>query len=385
MALQINNYTGFETQGAEESFALAGTPSYPTTDPKSGAAHLSLDSGDRYTLRWVEDDRTDQGNDYIITFGLKVGDKTPGSNNGFFRVQEDGAGVAFELIATTAGNILVEDANGSTIRTLTDPLSTTTYQLWQIYFQHSASGTIEIFIDGVSQGEDTAQDLTDGLALSGNAGIRFSGPNGITSPWLVDDVLIQSGAASAADRYSDVEVFKYQSTKASTTPDDGGTTLNAGTWDKAGETPLAATATNPEYTSAGAGAVDSNAADGSPEGPKNDARIDGDSNIKAIKGISNMKRSGGGGTDHFILLGNDVDGTTRSVDLAPTTAFVNYFFLSELGTIVPLSTEYCRIGFETSGDQDFECQEMWAMLLHVPAAVGPPPIINLVMAPYIPT
>jgi len=115
---------------------------------------------------------------------------------------------------------------------------------------------------------------------------------------------------------------------------------------------------------------DNDDTNGSPEGPKNDARIDGDSNIKGMKGICNMERSGGSGSDHFILMGNDGDGTTRSADLDPPTSSDTYFFLSESGSIVPLSTEYCRIGFETTGGQDFECNEQWAMLLHVPDVVS---------------
>ena len=39
---------------------------------------------------------------------------------------------------------------------------------------------------------------------------------------------------------------------------------------------------------------------------------------------------------------------------------------------VPDTTEYCRIGFERGqddpGGQNYDCQEQWAMLLHVPDA-----------------
>ncbi len=103
-------------------------------------------------------------------------------------------------------------------------------------------------------------------------------------------------------------------------------------------------------------------------GPANDGLTES-GDIVAIKAISTMQRSGGGGTDHFILLGNDVDGTTRSVDLAPTTGLISYFMVSELTSIVPTNSEFCRIGFEQTNAQDYECSGMLAQILHVP----PPP------------
>ena len=177
-----------------------------------------------------------------------------------------------------------------------------------------------------------------------------------------------SGSTTFDDKLGIVEIFKYQSVKNSATPDDGGDVLNAGTWNRAGETPLAETATNPEYTSAGAGAVDTDATNGSPEGPANDVRVGNDANIRAAKAISSMQRSSGGQSDHFILFGNDVDGTTRSAVLNPSVSFDEFFFVSEAASIVPLSTEHFRIGFETTGPRDYECREQWAMILHLPAA-----------------
>jgi len=371
-ALQINNFTGFETGGDEEAGFTTGSPTFPTTAPASGDRHAILEgNATRYNLPHLVLGQTDQGGDYIFSFKVRpTGDVTPsGPGQNMALYAEDAGTFMWRLLLNESGNIEVQDETGALIRTITAPFDVGTYQLWQVHFQHADPGTIEVFIDGVSQGQDTGQDLTNGGVLGILAGPSVLGVGLTTDDWYFDDLLVQSGAASAADRFTDVEVFKYQSTKNSTTPDDGGTTLNAGTWNRAGETPLAATATNPEYTGAGAGAVDADATNGFPEGPANDSRIDGDSNIKAMKAVVNMQRGGGGGSDHFILMGNDVDGTTRSVDIVPNQAFENFYFVSELATIVPLSTEHARFGFETTGAQDFETQEMWAMLLHVPAAV----------------
>ena len=155
VALQNNNFTGFETQGAEEALSTTNTPTYPTTDPRTGQAHLSLDAGDVYELPWIETGKTDQGNDYIVTFAIKVGDKTPTVLNRMVGVKDSAGAILFDLRVATNGDVELRDNVSGLIRTLTDPLSTTVYQLWQIYFQHSATGTIEIFIDGISQGQDT--------------------------------------------------------------------------------------------------------------------------------------------------------------------------------------------------------------------------------------
>ena len=41
---QMNNVTGFETQGTEEASATAGTPTFETTNQRSGESALILDN-----------------------------------------------------------------------------------------------------------------------------------------------------------------------------------------------------------------------------------------------------------------------------------------------------------------------------------------------------
>jgi hypothetical protein len=374
-ALQVNNFTGFETGGDEEADGTTGSPTFPTTSPASGDRHADFPGdGTGYRLPHLVAGQTDQGNDYIFSFKIRPEtDKTPTSVTNIITYAEDAGTFIWRLELQTNGDVEVQDETGAAIRTITDPLVLGTYQLWQVVFQHADPGTIEVFIDGSSQGLDTGQDLTNGGVLGVLAGPRIIGSafTGSAS-WRWDDLLIQSGASSL-DIFTDVEVFKYQSVKASATPDDGGDDLNTGNWADCGQTPLNAAIC--DYTQdTAAGAVDSDATNGSPEGPANDSRIDGDSNIKAMKAVVNMERSGGSATAHFILMGNDVDGTTRSADIAPTTSFDNFYFVSELATIVPLSTEHARIGFEQDGKQDFTTQEMWAMILHEPDVA--PPVVG---------
>ena len=92
--------------------------------------------------------------------------------------------------------------------------------------------------------------------------MRFA--NGATASALgIDDYYLISGATASSDRLAGtlgVEIFKYQSSKASATPDDGGGDLNTGEWGDAGETPLDNVTDVAIYTSAGAGAVDTDRA-----------------------------------------------------------------------------------------------------------------------------
>ncbi len=366
MALTINDFSGAETKGLEETSAIESTVTVNIFTERSGTYAYKLDSAPSAIEFAPFATVSDAGNDYVVGFGFTITDVTPTVTVRFFSLREGTAEfLALELQTNTS--ILIKDANDSTIRTITPSLVANTYSFFEVYFQHQASGIVEVFVDGVSEGSDASQDLTDGGTFDT---VLFEIPE--SSPQaFIDDYYLLSGATAASDRLGDCEVFKYQSAKASQTPDDGGANTSAGNWSNAGETPLSTTNTI-EYADAGqVGAVDSNAGDGSPEGPKNDARIDGDSNIKAMKGIWHMKRETGGGTEHFGRLGNDVDGTTRSADQDPSVAFANKFMLSEAASVVPLSTQYCRIGIEHVGaGQDYVCAEMWAMLLHVPSTVG---------------
>lgn len=370
MAVTINNFVGFETGGLEEASAINGAPSIQSFPVRSGAFALKMDlSLDQFQISPFES-VADQGDHQIFGFAFRKS-LTPFNATTFFLALEGGTNsvLSFE-IQTGDGDLRILDANDALIGSaISAPFQNGEWHFIECRWEHSASGRIRVLIDGVEKLLATGQDLTDGGTFD-TYGLQLIGAP--LTDLFYDDFYCMSGSTADSDVLGDTEIFKYQSVKASVTPDDGGKALDSGAWDDAGETPLVDnTPNNAEYTSTGAGAVDTDATNGFPEGPANDVRIDGDSNIKAAKAISGMKRSGGGQTDHFILFGNDVDGTTRSVDLDPNTQFDEFFFVSELATIVPLSTEHFRIGFEMTNAQDYECREQWAMILHVPT---PPPV-----------
>ena len=374
MALTLNNFVGFETGGLEEIAGTFGAPTASETQKHAGVYSGRIPSGSR--IDWpIITGSAGAGNDYIVGFWVYF-DDINGVIGTFVRAYDDSGSIdgSCFLLRLSAANLILEDSADVQVVSVDNPFSAGRWQLVEIRWQYSDAGAFDLHVDGVSKISEVGVDLkfnpAGTITEDGGNYLMFGRSSGGANYHYIDDIYSYSGAAGVGDFLGDSEVFKYQSVKASDTPDNG-SVLDAGTWDKAGETPLAATATNPEYESTGAGSVNSDDVNGFPEGPKNDARIDGDANIRGMKGLSNMKRSGGGGTAHYILMGNDVDGTTRSPDIDPSTAFATYFFISEAAGIVPLSTEYCSIGFEQTNAQDYECQEQWAMLLHVPS-LGPP-------------
>ena len=373
MAVTINRICGFET-GDETEISASDPGIVSNSDPRTGTFSLILDSAGTDESASIDPfaaQVTDQGNDYITAFAVSFQDVTPTTASDFILLTDGVSANHVRLRIEADGDLLIIDANNSIIRTITAPFSTLTYAFLELYWQRSNSGTIELFIDGVSQGEDTAQDLLSGTGDFTTVGFGPTDTNGVT---IFDDFYQISGATASSDRLGDgsldpfFEVFGYQSDKASATPDDGGDNLDIGQWVDCGVVPFVDSSVA-EYTNTAAGAVDSDATNGNPEGPVNDGRIDG--TIVCMQGVWRMNRSGGGGAAHFGLMGNDVDGTTRSADFDPSTTIEGFFFMSESASIVPTTSEHCRIGFETTGGQDFQCYGQMAMLGHVPSGVAP--------------
>ena len=389
MALQVNNFTGFETGDTLEALSIAGSPTFPITDVRSGGRKLFLDVGsEKYTLPWV-DNVTDAGGDYIIGFAVKFASTS--SDPTAFATVSDTNGSIIEINVDNNNSIVVESQGVDQITSSEEVIGTSSYHYIEVYFQHSDSGNAELFIDGVSQGTATAQDFSRGGSLDSTVGLLFNhdGSNDIS----IDDVYILSGASSASDAFGDAEVFPYQNTAEDAT--DQGDTLADGTWALVSETPLnEGTSNDAQYVDTGNLTGSTICDEGTRAGPSGDANVDGDSNIKAAKWIGRFKRGAGGGRTHNFYGGNDGAGANHATWIASNdaktlamsldTVYATFTMLSE-STEVPSSTEDFQYGFSKSatGGQDIFCGDIWAMLLHVPST-GPAPTINLVMAPYIP-
>ncbi len=239
--VQINNFTGFETQGLEESTASAGPPTFDTTDPGSGQACLLLDAAaEEYDLSLVADGITDTGSEYIVGFRVKFASLT-GDETGFAELRTD-TGRLWTIEVSATANKLDLEVSGDEV-TSTGSVGTSNYHYVEVHCTRvgSSNDTLEFFINGVSEG------TLSGITFSTDPTLmrfRYDGSNTIR----VDDVYILSGATAATDRLGGgtisemPEVFAYQNDLASATADlsavsGGGAVLNAGNWDDAAETP----------------------------------------------------------------------------------------------------------------------------------------------------
>lgn len=393
---QLNNFTGFETQGTEEASAVSGSLIFETTNQRSGDASVVMDSsGVSFDLPWVAENITDAGEEYIVGFGFrKTGNPSVGPL--FFRVFDDTSSGIFYLTLDTNGDLLVKDQPTSVVRTIPDPFSDNTWYYIEVYLGglNTASGTVEVFINGITQGSDSSVDLTAGNAFgSSSSSIRLQGL-GSTDAWY-DDVYILSGCNGPEDRLGDFEVFGHQNDEADGTPDygsAGGTgdidkaTLDTGTWDDLQYTPLSTGEGQAIYsggTQVGLVLYDDSAnANGLNGGPNSASEdyYDGDANIKARKGIWNVERGSGSGTTHTLYLAQSTAAGTAATGVASravtlTTAAQDFELLD---TTVPLSTEDIAQGFgKGAGGREFEANEMWVMIAHVPIPEAGVTYVNL--------
>lgn len=361
----INNISGFVTLGSEE-LQVAGSMTFSATGGPTNLTYGLATTGTA-ELPWVEN-ISDAGTDYILGFAFRTSDTTVGTTANIVRVLSTSGQILRLAFATDSSGDLIFFDDVAQIATITAPLTDNTWHYIEIYFEKTGNDSWEIFVDDSSVASGSGDDFDDGAALDA---VAFDGNSTNDPNWT--NIYIISGATAAADRLGPQVVKRYGSTKSSAVPDDGGDNLNVGTWSAALTVPFAGTV-QAEYTNAAAGAVDADATNGDPEGPQNDSDVT--TNPVAIKGVWRMERSGGGGAAHFGLIGNDSDGAVRTFDFDPPTTATNFNFVSETATIVPTTSEHLRIGFETTGGQDFECYGCAGMVLFdfsapTPATVTP--------------
>jgi hypothetical protein len=369
MALTLNNFTGFETQGAEEASATAGTLTYETTNPRNGDAALIIDSGaDEFDLPWVEG-VTDAGSAYV--FGVAMQSPSGHGATTVLEVMDDSSTTIMVLRWVNDNTMILRDANDSALDT-SAVLSTGEWHFFEVYAQlNNGSANWEWFIDGTSEGSGSGADLTNGNGFgSASSFLRFGST---TSTIWFDDVYILSGATAASDRYGDFAVTMYQQTEMGAT--DNGDGLTNGTWTLVGQTPAVTdTSNDAEYDGTGSAwagdtTTDAGASpDNARSGPSGDGDVSDTASV-AAKFVWTLQRSNGKAhTSMFGRYGNDVDGTADTADLPLATAYSNEFFLSESAAVVPTNTENFRIGFGATGDgaRTITCGEQWAMLGFVP-------------------
>jgi len=261
------------------------------------------------------------------------------------------------VIDKTAGTAILNlrDAAGSNLT------GTATLNLGQFYnlalvWQDLDSGTAELFVDNVSQISETAQDFNRGAAPD-----KYTWFGNATDDVHVKNIWIASGLTAVSDRIVAGEVFAYQNSKASVTPDAGlggnaATDGDSNNWSVLGETP---------GSDAAAFTYDGTAEHGVVSLAAFGAEIDGDASILGMAGIWRAEYTGGGSQSHFLGLGDSGDGDSAARASVTLTSTPTEYFQYRT-TDLPTSAQTIRQGFSNEGGRNLDAYEMWAIILHEP-------------------
>lgn len=379
MARTINNFIGWETGGIEEASATVGAGTFVQStfpDPPSpGKYFLIIDDGGNQEFDWAPFAAgvSNAGDDHIIA-GWYAPDWD--SDTEVLFTVRDASNVqiiALRTDHTPTREIQVRDAADADVGSATHAFSDDTWHFIELVFQNNATGSATLFMDGVLALTIASEDFSGTIdhvhweVILGTGRIH------------ADDVYWLSGCAGINDRLGPCEVRKYQSLKTGQVPDDGGDSLNTNDWDDCGTEQLSETLLS-IYTTTGAGAVDADATNGSPEGPVNDPDIDGD--IIAMSWVARAQRGSGGSSSHYGLIGNDVGGTERTRELALAQNSLENRVHVSVSSLIPTKNQHCRFGFETTGARNFECATMWMMLFHRPIGLQWQPQTDQPIIPF---
>jgi hypothetical protein len=240
-----------------------------------------------------------------------------------------------------------------------------TWHYVEVKWQHVASGTLDIFIDGsAAASQYTGKDM-----LGAGTALDTYQLEGSADTIYYDDFYCMSGATGTGDFLgARTEVLgAYQNTAEDAT--DQGDALTAGTWANGGEISFT-DGTELQYVQTAAIGGYTICDEGNRAGPAGDAP----GTITGAKYIARLARTNGSSpTTLDQSYGNSGDGVShidRAAALAVTHA--NFFVVSESGTVVPTNAENFAHGMRQtgSGGRDILAHEFAAMLLHVQPALS---------------
>lgn len=376
MALTLSNFVGFESGGLEEATQVNGSGvAVQSTIKRTDGFALKLDTGTtgNYVINAFDQGLpAPGGDDYVVGFAVRFSDVSPdaavvfaGANGGIGTTSLNTPIWRMRLAADGDLEFLEGGGSQTVVATVTTPFTVDTFHYIELVWATQNVGDFEIFIDGVTAASGTG-DFLVGLDFET---VFFLNESAANTDIYFDDFYVGSAATDATDFLDQPEVFSYRSNKNSATPDDGGADLDTGTWLAVQATPFSSSVAAVYDATNAAGAVDTDDVGGSEGtgGPSTDTRING--TIVAAKYTIRAERTNGQGSAHHMLIGNDVDGTTRSADLGLGAAASTNEFLSTSATIVPTTSEFLRLGFEKiGGARDIEVYGMMANILHAPSA-----------------
>ncbi len=304
--------------------------------------------------------------DHIIGFAFRF---TANPVTGLVTVILNNPGFNIEL--NPSGQILLRNTTGTSS---TYQLSVDTWYYIEAFWSKRDSGTSYLYVDGVERISFTG-DADDGspnatLALMCEDIITSSDP---TTTFFFDNVYVKEDVVLAdliADSSGSAPFVKIAGVYHNTAEDatDQGDTLDAGTWADMSDVPAADDAADAGYTATAAASGHQISDEGSRSGPSGDG-ITG--TILGAAWAATMKRSGGGGTEHYLVYGHNGDVVTSADLVLANNTWNSYVFISDVvvqsDTEVPTTSESAAIGLaKNSGGRDGLCQDHYCQLLIEP-------------------
>lgn len=382
-------------QGTEEFSSVLNTPDIVTSPltglPDAYARVFQFVGGSsREGLTWARDavnQTAPSANHIIPSFYIRFSDLSPTTEFRFFAstgaaTEDVTAGRSLNLILESGGDVRVEDNSASTISTITTPFTVNTWHKVDVRIlpHPTTSGEVQIWVDD----QEVLSNQT-GLSVSGYGFHDHFAVGG--SPTSSEEVYFAAGSAivnssSVDDRIDgDFEIVgPYSVGQTGAAPDDdGGGTGGGGDsldgdgalWETTAEIPFSDETPDTDAAEYAGTPLDGSCyCDGGTRGgPSGDSNVDGDSNIKSAQYTFRAERGNGGGTTHAFYFGNSADSAGAAGLYNPTLDGPTTFtFISEDAAVMPLSTEYARMGFGVVGGRNIYMHEMVCTLLHVPAA-----------------
>lgn len=365
MAITIEDFIGGETGTVAEEWSVygGGSMSIESTTVRTGSYSYKLIPLSTPVSHRMDSSITDPPtNDVAIGLAFRYSG-TPSTGNTDNFITWGSSNEARVRLFTNFSDELVLSvfAGDNTFEDGTTALVADTWYYVEMYMnRHNTTGSIEVFLNGVSECSLTNKDTIRGTTHYASISCNSTALNNLTL--YIDDLYQATGLTSTADLLGDAEVYGHVCDQTTNVAPYAG--VNFGPSNTVGvidNTAIISDTDTASYTASGA--------QGFSDGITLNAGIENDP-IAAL-GYWRVSRSGGGGTDHHGVWGNDVDGNTLTIDLNPDTAFTTYKFLTESASIIPTATQELRLGFEKpSGGQDLVCAWMIVMLLHVPSASG---------------
>ncbi len=383
-------------QGTQLFAATLNTPDIVTT-PLTGLpdayAHIFhfVGGSSREGLRWrniAKNQTTPIANHTIESFYYRFSDLSPTTEYRFFAATFSAhvtVGSPLNLILETDGDVRVEDDDDATIATISSPFTVDTWHKIDVrYLPGTTDGEVQIWVDNVEVLANQTGLNLDAFALMDNASVGGSPTSGEDVFFAGAAVIINSSAAS--DRIDgDFEIlgpYQHDVSGAGTGPDDDGGNTGAGgdaldgdgdDFSTTSDIPFSDETQDTDLAEYDGTPLDGSLycdGGGSKSGPSGDGNVDGDSNIKSAQYTFRAERGTGGGTTHSFYFGNSADagGSAGKHDQTLTTGPVNYTVVSEDAAVMPLSTEFARVGFGVVGAQNMYMHDMVCTLLHVPPA-----------------